>query len=80
MIYWRDDEPVDGAGLPLREHSERFARDVPPDVAEALVHELRNALGPLKSPNEARRGKAIELLHALADALAKRARERPASA
>lgn len=76
MSLWRDDEPVDGAGLPIREHSERFARDVPPDLAEALVHELRNALAPLKSADESRRLKAIERLYALTDALAKRARKK----
>lgn len=72
---WRDDEPVDGARLPLRAHAESLAAHLVLDESQrsALVAELRNALVPALDDAE-RRGaeraaKQIERVLALADAI-----------
>lgn len=75
MTRWRDDEPVDGAGLPLRAHAESLAAHLTLDESQraTLVAELRNALVPALDDAERhgaeRAAKAIERVLALADAI-----------
>lgn len=75
MTRWHDDEPVDGAGLPLRAHAESLAAHLALDESQraTLVAELRNALVPALDDAEAhgaeRAAKAIERVFALASAM-----------
>jgi hypothetical protein len=75
MTRWRDDEPVDGAGLPLRAHAEALAAHLALDENQraTLVAELRNALVPALADAEKRgaerAAKAIERVLALASAI-----------
>jgi hypothetical protein len=66
VTRWRDGEPVDGAGLPLRAHADALAAHLAlsENQRATLVAELRNALVPALDDAE-RRGaedavKAIE--------------------
>ena len=75
MTRWRDDEPVDGARLPLRAHADALAARLAlsEDQRATLVAELRTALVPALDDAE-RRGaeraaKGIERVLALASAL-----------
>jgi hypothetical protein len=75
---WRDDEPVDGAGLPLRAHADALAARLAlnDDQREVLVAELRNALVPTLLDAEdhgaERAAKQVERALALTDAIARR--------
>jgi hypothetical protein len=78
VTRWRDDEPVDGAGLPLRAHADALAARLALDENQraTLVAELRNALVPALDDAE-RTGadgaaKAIERVLELTSAIRRR--------
>lgn len=78
MTRWHDDEPVDGAGLPLRAHAAALAARLAlsDGQRDVLVAELRNAPVPAFRDAERhsaeRAAKQIERVFALVDAIARR--------
>lgn len=76
--HWRDDEPVDGAGLPLRAHAATLAARLAlsEDQRAVLLAELCNALVAALHDAEThgaeRAAKQITRVFALIDAIARR--------